>query len=434
MKRTLMDITSRTRDGAGRSATKQSLILFNWSMAFRSVFDAMCAVSGFIFVDYALSLGVAKEKMGYFTSVVYLACVMQIAGLLLANYIRNRKRFILTFGYLEAICVTTVVLAALGVPRDYRFLFLIVGVFINASTYHLARPAGDEWLATSIPRGIRGRFLGRRQQIASIVLIVTTLTLGYVAQHIARANSLGFALLLAVGGVFGLSAVLALRGAAMPEVAAAPHIRWADIGEMLRRRPFTNYLLGVTIYNLPFFLGVPFYQVFNLKVLNMHEGTISLLVIGYYLIKILFSHQCGLWIDRLGCRRAIYLVSPLYLLFFLLYTLSAADRSWLIFAAWTLVGIADAAFAVAATTALYQSVPDTASRQAYFAVSNLAQLLLFSAGATVATLLVQLLKPATLTLGPLHLAQFQLLYAICTLMFVPCLFSAQFFPGRERRG
>ena len=185
------------------------------------------------------------------------------------------------------------------------------------------------------------------------------------------------------------------------------------------------------LYNLPFFFGCPYYQVFNLKVLQLSESMIAYLMIGYYLIKIFISPYWGTWADRLGPRRAIYLVSPLYVLFFALYVFSGPTRPWVIFIAWAIAGIADAGFNVAFTSALYRSIPETSSRQIHFAVYNLSALLFTALGAAMAARLMEALKGYSLTIGPWTLGQFQLLYGGCALLLIPCILGTHLFPGRR---
>jgi len=414
--------------------TRRSLAWFHVNAGLRLWYDNIAPIAGFVFVDFALALGVRKEQIGYLASVASLACFLQLAGLLAANSIRDKKRFAIVFGYLEPALYMAMVVAVFFVPRELRFPLIALGVLLSASSYHLTRPTTDDWLASSIPQRIRGRYLGRRFLIISVVSIAATLTIGCIAKHITHNSALGYGLLLLAGGVFGLLAVQSLWRITMPAISAGTRLSWSAAPEVLRHRPFVRYVAASIIYNIPFWLAAPYYQVYHLTKLHLNEQMIAYMMTGYFIIKIMMLPLAGRWIDRLGVRNTIYLVSPVYVIFFLLYALSAPERSWTVFAAWALIGVAEAGFGVAATTALYSSVPDTQARQAYFAVYNLISFLFNALGAAVAAWTVSRLEHVTLTLGPLHLGQFQILFGISFLTLIPCILGTRLYPGKEDVG
>ena len=88
-----MTATFRLRPGLRLADVQRALALYNWNIAFRSVYDTVGIVTGFIFIDYALSLGISKERTGLFLAVTNLACILQVASLWLFNHIRRRKLF-----------------------------------------------------------------------------------------------------------------------------------------------------------------------------------------------------------------------------------------------------------------------------------------------------------------------------------------------------
>ena len=426
------DIVIGAREKFRGAVMRRTLVAFNWNLGFRGVYDAVCVVNGIVFVNFALALGVNKEEIGYFPALVSLACLLQLVGLLLTNYVRERKRYVLTLGFLEPLLLLLAIVAAVTLPAGSRFYLLALCIFLSAAALHLTRPTLDNWLASSIPAGIRGRYLGRRLQVVSLVLVLSTLLLGFVADHIPRHHAAGFAYLLALGTLFGLAAVMALRWADLPASCREARVHWTDLRAIGQERPFVRCVLAMTIYNLPFFLGAPFYTVFALEELHMRSSLVAFLLIGYYCIKVLFSQHLGRLVDRLGARHAIYLVTPLYLLFFLLYALSTPRTVWLIFLAWSIVSLADAVFTIAAMSALYRSIPETSARQTFFALYNQLLLLMTAVGAAAAASTMQALKGRTLTLGPWTFDHFHILYLSCFLLLIPCLFGTQLFPGRAR--
>jgi len=426
--------TSRVHPEFEKTEAKQSLAYFNWNMVFRNLFDSICGVSGFVFIDYALSLGVPKEKTGFFLSIAYLACLFQIIGLWVTNYAADRKRFVLFFAYLEPLMYVAAVVASLLAPVSLRFPLLIGLIFIAAASVHLTRPTTDDWLATAIPERIRGRFIARRYRLSCFVMIAVMLGMGYVARYINHSYSLGFACFLIAGCGLGLLAAYMFRGITMPKTSAESRLDWHDIPQILRHRLFTRYLIATLLYNVPFWLACPFYSVFHLKVLYLNEITIAYLMVGSFAVKILISPFLGRWVDRFGPRRMIYAIAPFYGSFFLIYFFSNAQYAWLVFPAWWLcAGVGDSVYNVASTTALYQAVQGSPVRQAFFATYNLSCLFLAAIGAAAGTFFVNACKNFTLTLGPFTFGNFQLLYGLAFVLFVFCQFSTQLLPGREQK-
>lgn len=432
-----MTTPTRVRGEAARAAVRRSLVLFNWNQGFRMVFDGTASVTGMVFVAYAGALGIPKEKIGYLAAIVGLACVVQLVGLLVANGVRNRKLFTIALGALEVLFILLAVLGGYFAPPHLRFAVLAGTIFLAASSHHLMRPTLDEWFASSIPESIRSRYLSRRMMVISIVAVISSNLIGFAFDQIGKENRIGLALLLMGGTVFGFAAVAMFRGIVMPTISASAKLEWSSLREVITHAPFLRVLLGGFIYNIPFYLAVPYYQVYHLDVLGLQGKAIAGLTVGYYIIKTIAMPTLGKWVERLGPRLSIYLASPFYVAFFFCYAFSGPGRAWMVFLGWALIGMAEGCYGVAYTTALYGSIPESNARPAYFATYNLVLLLLGAGGAAAAARLVEGLKDSLgghlYTLGPLHLGQYQILYGLCALILIPCILSTQLFPGRRKR-
>jgi MFS family permease len=431
--------TVSTRLGAGmsRTAVAQALATFNWSASLRSVYDTLCPVTFFIFANFALALGIQKEQMGVFTAVTSLACLAQVVTLLVINRICDRKRFVVLFGIIETSLVSLGVLTAFmlhGVAARFAVLVGLIGLAAAAS--FLTRPLTDEWLATVIPERVRGRYLARRQQITSAVMVTVSLLAGLVNDRITHArtmdHALGYLVILLGGGVFGLLAITMLNRAPMPASSESSQVRWTDIFQVFRHRPFILLVLGNLLIEVPFFIGCPYYAVFNLKVLHLSGVAISVMGVGYYLLKIVLSPLLGRWVDAAGPRRTLWWVVPLYLLSFSGYAFSTAAAPWPVFVGWTLAGIADGAYMVALNSGLFTVVPPQGGRQAFFAAYNLITFLANSLIAALGVKIVYWLKDRHADLGSFHFGQFHLLFLLCAGLLAVCMAGTALFPGARR--
>lgn len=413
--------------------TRRALAHFNWYAGLRVWYDNIAGVTGFVFVGYALALGVPKEKIGYLALIVTLASLAQVACVVGMNAIPDKKRFTIAFGYLEPFLFIVMVAVVFLAPAGLRFPLMLLGVLLAAGSLQASSPLLNDWLASSIPSGIRGRYIGIRQFIVSLVSIAAMLLIGFATNHLKHFGGMGYGALLLFGGTMGVLAVRSLGGIVMPAISAGSRFSWAAVPEVLRHAPFIRYLIATIIYNCPFWLATPYYSVYHLKILGLSEQLISLMMVGYFAIKIVMLPLVGRWLDRLGVRAMVYLVSPVYVIFFLLYALSGPDRSWMVFLAWALIGVAEAGFSVAVSCALYEVVPDSTARPAYFAVYSLLTVLFSAIGSAVAVGIVSRMAGVTVTVGGIQFGQFQLLFAIACLLLIPCILGTQLYPGKKRR-
>jgi len=410
-----------------RASSRESLEAFNWSGGWRTVFDTLATPASFVFVAFALSVGVARERIGLLVALASFACLAQVLALPLLNHVPNKKRFILTMGSVEPVLLMMAVLVLPWLPAAGRIGALAVAVFIGAIALHTTRPLTESWIATTVPIAIRGRFLGRRTEAITAFAVVATLGAGWIAEWIDQTNTFGLSCLLATGGVFGLLAVVALRRASMPAVSAMAKVTAADWRVVLQDRGFRRYLLGVLIYNVPFFLAIPYYQVFHLTVLHLQPSVIAYMTVGFLGVKVITARFLGRHVDRTGHPWMLLMTGPIWVLFFAGFALSTPDRVWPVFISWTIAGIAEAAYIVAATGALYAATPHSSARPAYFAVSEVVVWASLALGALVAVPLLEWLKGFSLTVGPVRLGQFQCFFALWTLAMIPSMFAARLF-------
>ena len=187
---------------SSRMATRRSLTWFNLNAMLRGMFDILCGGTTFMFVAFALALGIPGEKMSRFTLAASLGCLFQIIVLLVLKKVFDRKRFIIRLGLVEPVVLIAGVLVVPFLPPAFRLYVLVATVFVAAAFLHMTRPIMDDWVSSTIPAGIRGRYLGRRMQLLSLTLIATMLLAAWAGDLVGKNNVWGLATLLSAGGVF----------------------------------------------------------------------------------------------------------------------------------------------------------------------------------------------------------------------------------------
>lgn len=418
-----------------KRAIRQSLTWFNWNQVLRGMFDVVCGGGSFLFIAFAAALGIPDLKMGRFTLAASLGCLFQIVVLPLLSRVGDRKRFILTLGVVEPLILMAGVLMTPMLPAELRLPALLLVVFIAAAFLNMTRPLMDDWVSSTIPAGVRGRYLGRRFQFFSVAIIIATQLAGWAGEHLGRNAPSNLAGILAAGGVFGLLSIAALSKVPMVKPAVgASSPRLKDLPRVFAEKSYRHYLYGMVIYNLPFFLTVPYYQVFFQRGLGMKVSEVGNMLTLYWVVKVFISGLAGRWSHRLGSRQAMLLIGPTYVAFFFLLVVANPERVWPVYLAWIVAGLGDATYNVASMSALFGVVPPTGARPAFFAVNNLLTLGLFAVGAPIAEAVLRALSAAPLSLGSLELGPYQRLFALSGLMMIPCMFGALLLIGRWRRG
>lgn len=413
-------------------STRTSLESFNWNLSMRGVYDTICGMSGFVFVSFALALDIPKERLGILASIASVACLFQMIGLLALKQIADKKRYTIRLALLEPLLMMGCILLLPWLPQPWRFPMLGLAVFTAAASLNLARPVTDDWLASSIPDGIRGAYLGRRMQIGSLVMIVTLTGAGFLVRAFDKTDALPYSLFLAMGGLFGVLSAFALNRAHLPEGPGSDTVNWTAMPGLLKNRLFRGCLLVSVVYNIPFWLAIPYYQVFNLRVLHMSEVAISLMLVLYAVVKVVASPVLGRWLQKAGPRAIVFWCTVPYLYFFFAFSISTPERTWPVWLGWLAAALGDAAYGLALTSALYESVPKTGPRKTYFVLNNLFTVATAAILTACAAFATAGLKDTVLLIGSWKLTQFHILFLACTILLVPCGFGSAFFLPAHR--
>lgn len=425
------------RDTTALARTRATLRAFTWNVSIRGFFETICGNLNFVFTAFALALGVTIESMGIFVSMLSFASVIQILGGAAMNRVRDRKRLVIGLGLGEAAATVCMACLVPFFPAGTRAIAFAAIIFCKAACAQLAAPVKEDWLASSIPGRLRGRYLGKRAQIYSACTLAAYVATGMLGDLIDRlppsGRLAGFAALLAAGGLLGAASVIPLARAHMSDAVTAARLRLGSLPLMLRDRRFLLYIAGVAIVNLPFYLVMPYYQAFHIEVMKLPKIVITAILIAGGAMRLILSPAWGRYVDRHGPRRTLLIVAILYVAFFFVYVSSAAAGVVAVFAAWIIGGIGDAAYLIAAPAALYGILPRAESRQAYFVFNNQIGTLFSGVGALVAVPILTALSGTTLRMGPFSLGQFHLLFLGCGLLMIPCVLGSLLFMGKQVR-
>ena len=415
----------RSRSGLTKAETRLSLRQFTWYDSFRNIFLTICGPITLVFVSFARSLGIASERMGLLAAAAGIACIVPLVVMPLARAAKDRKRFVLGIAVAEPLLIGAAALLIPVLRPAARFPVLMAAVFASAVAFHLAGIYTTEWMASVIPASIRGRYLGRKMRVWTVAVILTVLAVGPLVELLGKENTRGLAGLMVVGGFFGFLSVMGLGRAAMPAASARSAVGWRDLLSVVRAGPFARSVLCMTIFNLPFAFACPYYQVYYRDVLKMPPQQIATMYACYLLVRLAMAPMLGRLADRIGPTRMGLLAGPIYAAFFAVFVFGAEGRHVPFMLAWGAVAIADAGAALSFSSVVYGTVPQSPSRPAYFAAWNIMTWGSYAVCGAIAAPVLESIRDVTVTVGPLRLGHFHLLYVACTVLMLATTFAAR---------
>ena len=418
--------SSKPATGLTTDEVRLSLTSYNWNFGLRAVFDGICGSGSFVFVGFALALGVPKEHIGFFATAISFACLLQMLGVFLANYVTDRKGYVIKLALIEPVVLALAVLLVPHLGLGGRLPLLLLAAFMCAAFNNLTAPVLADWLSQTLPAGIRGKYLGLRFQIKSAASVMVMILAGYIIEWIGRDNVGSVSYLLTAGAMVGVLAVLTLKRVSLPQTEVVTNLPWSSLRQVLEHVPFRYYLLGLITINLPFYFACPYYQVFNLKILQMRETHIAFMIGGYTLMQLISYPVLGRVMDRGWIRRSLVLSVLGYVFFFAMFPYAQPGRTWPLFVGWAVAGLSDAVVNVACGILLYRSLPDGPMRTMCFAVNSLVGIGLMGAGALLAVPILQAMQGFNLTLGGMTLTHFHIFYGALSLLMLVCVSGLRF--------
>jgi MFS family permease len=279
---------------------------------------------GAFLVGYAVSLGSGPVMVGWLAALPFLAQVAQVAGAWLTERTGSRKGLTLIFvGAGRAAWLLLIPVAFLGPGRETRIaMVLVVGA---ASGLALAGAVPWlTWLGDLVPRKVRGRWVGCRQQIVGVVTVCCSLGGGWLLDTLTRARSAPFAFA-AVFGAAGLAALLSLvllAAQPVPVRSQAPRVGLREgFGAVFAPTGFRKVLAAFLLWNVAVGLSAPFFALYMFRNLRMSYTLVALQMALTAAASLAANPLWGRMVDRFGVRPVLLLNAglvsavPLYWLF-----------------------------------------------------------------------------------------------------------------------
>jgi len=193
-------------------ALRQQLGLVFYAWTFGSVW--LWSISGAAMTRFAREMGVPDYGFGVLATLPFVGTLLQVPATYLLEKRGQRKRVFLVLGGLGRGLWTFTALIPWMLPdaREWWWPAMALSLLVTWSCAQASVPAWMNWMSDVIPRQIRGRFFGLRNQIGQPIGLVTTLGIGYALDQAAQVQSTHPDLMLkvtsAILGIAGMMGVL----------------------------------------------------------------------------------------------------------------------------------------------------------------------------------------------------------------------------------
>lgn len=262
-------------------------------------------------VEFARELGGNEFHIGVLGALPVALVGMQLAAALLAGRFAWRKPVWFWVSIVQRLVFLP---AALGpwlwpeVGNACWIWLLITLTAVNHGLLHFGTPLWLSWMGDYLPHPGLNYFWGRRhfaQQWAAAAALLTNTLFFYHSGVDVRG---GFAALIALAAVLGVSDILLFIRVPepAPQHPAEPRL-WDVLREPFRKADFRSFIRFSCFWQVSAMVGAPFISMYLLDHVGMRLFDVLLLWTISWVGGAILSNRLGLWAERFGQRPMLIL-------------------------------------------------------------------------------------------------------------------------------
>jgi MFS family permease len=309
----------RTRTTTGQSLSLRhqlGFVFYAWT--FGSFW--LWTISGAAMTRFSREMGVPDYGFGVLATLPFVGTLLQVPASYLLEKYGQRKAVFLILGGLGRLMWTVTAMIPWLLPnaREWWWPTMALSLLFTWSCAQASVPAWMNWMSDVIPRRIRGRYFGLRNQVGQPIGLITTLGIGYALDQatVVQATRPDIMLhvtsaILALGGLMGTLDILCFRYVDDKPTKREPSTDGL-VGMMLRplkQAEFRRYLM----FNFMLTLGIAcigqYIWLYLFDVVGWSNQRANMMLIGVPLIVRMLSFSIwGRLIDRLG-KKPVMLIA-----------------------------------------------------------------------------------------------------------------------------
>ncbi|MGC8711306.1 MAG: MFS transporter, partial [Leptodesmis sp.] len=192
---------------AEKNAIRTSLRASTWDGVFATIFSNIAG--GVLLSNFLVELHASPTQIGMLASIPMLANLLQPIGALLGDRTTSRHWYCFwVYGpsrLLWLLLAAGILISGWGkVDSSLLILWTLAIVLVSHFAGALGSAVWLSWLATLVPRRLRGRYFGMRNSAASLTNLVSVPLLGWFISSWKGGSIQGYGLVLILGALCGL--------------------------------------------------------------------------------------------------------------------------------------------------------------------------------------------------------------------------------------
>jgi MFS family permease len=296
-----MTSSDRLRYRTVRSGLRLNIIAGNLGTVWSTI------ALGMPFVMLLEKLGASGVAIGMTSTIRQIALVLTIPSSLLIESLPRRKPFWATCALIHRFLWLVPAWLAWRIPDSPNVVDLILAaVVVSTVIENFASPAWQSWMADLVPERIRGKFWSKRQAIVMTTYLLVSAISGVALDRLAGAGGKvdGFALVLALGALFGIADIVVHTG--VPEPPPQPRLRDQSLLRRLlfplRHPSFRNLALSIGVWTFANTMAGTFNAIYLRRFFGTTYTGLSVLTVAGTVSTILGSVVASFLVDRIGAR------------------------------------------------------------------------------------------------------------------------------------
>ncbi len=327
----------RTRTNTGGSLSlRQQLAFALYAWTFGSVW--LWSITGAAMTRFSLEMGLPEYGFGVLATLPFVGTLLQVpASYLLEKFGRRKQAFLWLAGIGRMMWTFTAMIPwMLPGARAWWWPMMLLSILFSWSCMQASAPAWMNWMSDVIPRQIRGRYFGLRNQIGQPIGLITTLGIGYALDQAAIVQGTRPDIMLkvtsAVLGVAGLVGTLDILCFRFVDDPVDKHEPNTDglLRMMLRplkEKEFRRFLAFNFMLTLAIGCIGQYIWLYAFDVVGWSNQRANIMLIGIPLIVRMFSFTIwGRLIDRLGKKPVMLIVCAVSMLDSIGWLMVGPDR------------------------------------------------------------------------------------------------------------
>ncbi len=250
---------------------------------------------------FAIELGASNLQIGFLTSVMnFFAPLSQLFTLKKLNEGMSKKSIVMFSLFIHFILLIPILLIPFLFKENRVMILMILFVLYSIFAY-LFSPAWALWMGDLVPDRVRGEFFAKRNKVAGIVTLITTLVAGLVLNHYTDNIFYGYMLIFGAAVFFGFISLVFLAQQYEPKYGSSrKRFDFRDVFTSIEDKNYKRFVLYISLLRVAVNIAAPFFAVYMLRDLQFSYMQFSLVTVFSSLAGFLTFTHWGKSIDKFG--------------------------------------------------------------------------------------------------------------------------------------